>query len=84
MTTVPDEVHRLLVVREDGRLRFTWQDVTTGPMDYVLLDAAVPTGPYLIAGAAATGAVGPLLDEPADDTYYRAAARYDPGCLGPY
>lgn len=78
-----DEVKPLKVARESSSLRFVWPDLTTGPDDYVVLSASLPTEIYLPADAAPSGSPGLLLSNPPENTFYKVAARYDPGCLGP-
>ncbi len=80
----PDEVELFRLAREgDLELRFTWSDLPTGPSEYLVLLSSAPDGRFEALDAASTGSPGLLGPLPAPTTYYRVAARYEPGCLGP-
>jgi len=81
----PDEVQRLMVAREDQSLRFTWEDLNTGPSEYLLLRSEAAPGPFMPAASTPSGLAPGLLfpEQPAGLLFYEVGAWYN-GCLGPF
>jgi hypothetical protein len=81
-----DEVERLMVARQDDSLRFTWEDLTTNPTEYLLLRSVEEVGAFLPAASAPSGAPPGLLfpEVSAHLIFYEVAGWYEPGCLGPF